>query len=104
MKKARDFLKKVFIIGVFKIRKRRHTMNRIWLLIIIVAAAVLYFVFNKQNVKDVASEVEQKAETVINEVKEVTEEAKEEIKEDAKKIEEAVVEETTAENKTEEAK
>lgn len=79
-------------------------MNRICLLIIIVVAAVLYFVFNKQSVKDTAIEVEHKAEAVINDVKDVAEDVKEVVIEDAKKVEAAAekLEEAAAE-KVEEA-
>ena len=58
-------------------------MNRIWLLIIIVVAAVLYFVFNKQSVKDHATEAEHTAETVIEEVKDAAKDLKDAVVEDA---------------------
>lgn len=58
-------------------------MNRIWLLIIIVVAAVLYFVFNKQSVKDLATEAEHTAETVIEEVKDAAKDLKDAVVEDA---------------------
>lgn len=78
-------------------------MNRIWLLVIIIVAAILYFVFNKQNVRDAVAEVEQKAETIISEVKEEVNEVKEKAPEKAEgvihKVEEAAEEAIQEEKK-----